>query len=283
MHTRTSSQKADAFHALHYTGKLLKLPNVWNPIGARVLAAKGYPAIATASAAISANLGYVDGERIKRATLIDQLSRIAKSVETPVSADIEAGYAETSDELAETIRLVLESGIVGINLEDSIDDTHTLRPIDEQCERISIARATANLAGINLFINARIDTFFCPDYPDADAAITAFEQRANAYLRAGASGLYPIGPSDLETAKRLRDLTEAPLNLLASPQTRARPSELEAIGINRLSFGPFVFRSCLRKFESIAQSLLEEDNCNAISDAIPGPEVARYLNDATED
>ena len=99
------------------------LPNVWNPIGARVLQAKGYPAVATASAAISASLGYPDGERIKRATLIDLVGRIAASVDVPVTADIEAGYGTSTTELEDTIAAVIEPGVVGVNLEDSFAPT----------------------------------------------------------------------------------------------------------------------------------------------------------------
>ncbi len=273
--------KADAFNQLHHNGKLLKLPNIWSPIGARILEAKGYPAIATASAALSSNFGYADGERISRSTLIEQTSRIANSVEVPVTADIEAGFADTTDDLAETIHLLLENGVAGINIEDSLNNEHHLRSIEEQCERISIARATAKLAGINLFINARIDAFICPGYPDSKSAIEEIKHRSEAYIQAGASGLYPIGTSDLETAKQLRDLTDAPINLLATPSA-ATPSELQQIGINRLSFGPFVFRSCLQHFENIVDSIKESDDYSSIADAMPGAEVSNYLSEASE-
>src|SRR4051812_6796836 len=108
----SSKEKALALLNLHTGGKLLVLPNVWDPIGARILAAKGYPAVATASAAISAALGYADGEKIRRATMIDVIGRIARSVDVPVTADIEAGYAESIDQLRETTEMVIDSGVV---------------------------------------------------------------------------------------------------------------------------------------------------------------------------
>src|SRR5512146_2170748 len=86
---RSQKEKAELFLSLHTSGKLLVLPNVWNPLGARILEKKGYPAVATASAAISASLGFEDGEKIKRATAIELIGRIARSVEVPVTADIE--------------------------------------------------------------------------------------------------------------------------------------------------------------------------------------------------
>src|SRR3954468_11911412 len=104
MSNRSQKEKAEALLALHRGGDPLVLPNIWDPIGARILAAKGYPAVATASAAVSASLGYQDGERIHRSTLIDLLGRIARSVDVPVTADIETGYGESLAELELTGR-----------------------------------------------------------------------------------------------------------------------------------------------------------------------------------
>lgn len=98
MNKRSQKEKAELLLSLHRGGDLLVLPNIWDPIGARILAAKGYPAIATASAAVSASLGYQDGEKINRSTLIELLGRIARSVDVPVTADIETGYGESLSE-----------------------------------------------------------------------------------------------------------------------------------------------------------------------------------------
>jgi 2-methylisocitrate lyase-like PEP mutase family enzyme len=84
MHLRAQKEKAEILLSLHTRGELLVLPNVWNPIGSRILEKKGYPAVATASAAISASLGYQDGEKIKRSTLIDLIERITRSVDVPI-------------------------------------------------------------------------------------------------------------------------------------------------------------------------------------------------------
>jgi 2-methylisocitrate lyase-like PEP mutase family enzyme len=107
MSKRSQKEKAEALLSLHRDGGLLVLPNIWDPIGARILEAKGYPAVATASAAVSAALGYQDGENINRSTLIDILGRIARSVDVPVTADIETGYGESLSELELTAQQVL--------------------------------------------------------------------------------------------------------------------------------------------------------------------------------
>ena len=115
MNRKSQEKKAQILLSLHSDGELLVLPNVWNPIGVQILETKGFPAVATASAAVSASLGYEDGEKIKRATLIDVITRIANSVDIPVTADIESGFGVSILILKETILQVIDSGVVGID------------------------------------------------------------------------------------------------------------------------------------------------------------------------
>jgi 2-methylisocitrate lyase-like PEP mutase family enzyme len=273
--------RADTLRALHTNGELLVLPNIWNPIGARVLAAKGYPAVATASAALAASLGYADGERIKRETLIDFLGRIARSVDVPVTADIEAGYGESMTDLEETVRQVIEAGVVGINLEDSRGHDHDLRPLDEQCRRIRAVRRAADKCGVPLVINARVDTFMAAKIQSGATPVAESVTRASAYSEAGADCIYPIGPGDEATVRALREKIAQPLNILAKPGA-APVSILRAIGVNRVSFGPFVFRSCLRTFVNIADSLKGDDGYACLAEMVSFDEAAKFLGDERE-
>jgi 2-methylisocitrate lyase-like PEP mutase family enzyme len=277
----TQKHKAQNLLTLHRQAPLLVLPNVWNPIGARVLQAQGYPAVATASAAISASLGYQDGEKLKRSTLIDLIGRIAHSVDVPVSADIEAGYGRSTHDLDETINEVIDSGVVGVNIEDSFEEEGVLRPVEEQCRRISVVRQVADRRGIPLVINARVDSFLSSSFGDYGDATEDAVTRARAYAEAGADCIYPIGPGDEETARVLRARIELPINILVTP-TAAPLKVLETIGVNRVSFGPFLFRSCLRKFIDIAETLLNQGDCSCISDMLSKAETAEYLIDGNE-
>ena len=273
--------KAEALLALHTNGTLLILPNVWNPIGARILEKKGYPAVATASAAVSASLGYEDGEKIKRSTLIDVIGRIARSVAVPVTADIETGYGASLAELEETARQVIGCGVVGVNLEDSLQQGGALRLVDEQCQRIATMRQVADGSGVPLVINARIDSFISSAFPSKEQAIEEAATRAKAYVAAGANCLYPIGPGDEATVRQLRARITAPINILATPKA-APLSVLRDIGVNRVSFGPFVFRACLRTFSSIADNLLTEGDPSCVGDLLSGAETGMFLLDGTE-
>jgi 2-methylisocitrate lyase-like PEP mutase family enzyme len=278
---RSQLEKAETLLQLHTNGNLLVLPNIWNPIGARILAAKGYPAVATASAALSASLGYVDGERIQRSTLIEFIGRIARSVDVPVTADIEAGYGECLDDLKETVRQVIESGVVGVNLEDSLREGGRLRPVTDQCQRISAARQVADELGVRLVINGRIDCFLSASFPDKAAAMEETVARAAAYSEAGADCIYPIGPGDEETVRALRDRIPYPINILGSPAA-ASLGVLRGLGVNRVSFGPYAFRSCLQKFVEIVEGLRAQGDYTGFGKPLSGAEVGQYLRDEDE-
>jgi 2-methylisocitrate lyase-like PEP mutase family enzyme len=276
MNNRSQKEKAEVLLSLHKGGDMLVLPNIWDPIGARILAAKGYPAVATASAALSASLGYQDGEKISRSTLIDLLGRIARSVDVPVTADIETGYGESLSELELTARHVIESGVVGVNIEDGLGNGAGLRAVEEQRRRISTLRGVADRLGLRLVINARVDSFVSPSFTNGQRAMEEAVMRAKAYAAAGADCIYPIGPGDEATVRMLRERIESPINILGGP-TAAPLSVLREIGINRVSFGPFVFRSCLRKFVEIVDGLRANGDYAALGDPMSRAEVAEYL------
>jgi 2-methylisocitrate lyase-like PEP mutase family enzyme len=248
------AEKSKIFLELHKNNQLLILPNIWDPIGARILESKGFPAAATSSSAISGMLGYRDGENINITSHLDIIRRIVNSVNIPVTADIEAGYAADLSSLKESISQFIETGISGINFEDSFSGERTLRPLKEQCDRIAVIRETADTMGIHLVINARIDCFLIKDNKSEEERIDNTVKRAEAYIKAGADCVYPITAYKKETIINLRKRIDAPLNIFASPLAPSL-KELQEIGINRVSFGAFIFRSYLKKLEGIAEQL----------------------------
>ena len=265
MNKESIKKKAQTFLSLHSDSELLVLPNIWNPVGARILEEKGFPAVATSSAAVSTSLGYEDGERIKRSTLLDIIGRIARSVDIPLSADIESGYAASLSDLKDTICEVIASGVVGINIEDSLKEGGALRPIDVQCERIATVRNVSDQHDLHLVINARVDCFISNLFQTKEERIEETVIRAKAYSEAGADCIYPIGPGDKETVQTLRNRIASPINILAS--VNAVPlTVMKELGINRVSFGPYVFRSCLKKFIDIVDELYGLGNYDCFTD-----------------
>jgi 2-methylisocitrate lyase-like PEP mutase family enzyme len=261
----TQQKKAEDFLSLHKQEKLLVLPNIWNPIGARILETKGFLAAATASAAISSSLGYMDGEKIKLSSHLDIIKRIVKSVDIPITADIESGYASDIKSLRDSINKVIDTGVAGINIEDSMDEESLLRNIEEQCERISTVRKVSEDRGLHLVINARIDCFLSGNEKPVTEVITQVIKRANEFINAGADLVYPIGVLDLETITILRKEISAPINILGSHRTIPLKTMRE-IGINRVTFGPFLFRSALKKFVNIVEELGDLGSYESFSD-----------------
>ncbi len=158
--TSDLAQKADRFRALHHEGRILVLPNTWDPGGARMMEWLGYPAVATASASVAYALGYDDGQQITLDAMLDVVGRVASSVKVPVTADMEWGYAEQPKDVAENMRRVLRAGAAGINLEDSIREGESMFETELQCARIRAVREMSRREGVPLFINARTDVFW---------------------------------------------------------------------------------------------------------------------------
>src|SRR5205809_6630447 len=155
----TQAEKAKQLYDLHHSGTLLILPNIWDVLGARLLEDLGYPAVATASASVAYSNGYNDGENIPFTDVLFILKRIAASVNIPVTADIESGYAQDEIQLEKNIRLLIEAGIVGINIEDTDKKTKALLPAAIQCEKIKRIKKIAGEMEVPLFINARTDCY----------------------------------------------------------------------------------------------------------------------------
>jgi len=273
----TQITKAQTLLSLHNNQKLLILPNVWNPIGARMLEVKGFPAIATASAAIAESLGYSDDEQIKLNTMLDVVARIVRSVNVPVSVDFEAGYSESIEDLQENISKLIDTGAVGINFEDSRHHGTQLRSIPEQIKRIQAIRDVAERRSIHLVINARSDSFFANGFTTNEERIEDVINRANAYIQAGADCVYPIGRGDKETVAILRQRINAPINVLATAKT-ASLKELQEIGINRVSFGPYIFRSLLAKMSAMFDEIKNLGGYEIVMENIwTGDDVKKYL------
>lgn len=280
MPSQEQRHKAQQLLAHHQGGTILVLPNIWDPLGARILESKGFPAVATASAAVSASLGYGDGQRIRRSTLLDLVARIAASVSVPVTVDYEAGYADSPEELVESVKELIASGAVGLNIEDSIEEGGALRSIEDQCERLRAVRDAASVTGIPIVLNARVDSFLSSQYSTRSEKLKNALERATAYSEAGADCIYPIGPSDRETVGALRDRIDAPINILGSPGGLSA-QELEGLGINRVSFGPYVFRALIKAFSEIADTLADRiGGCDF--EMMTGADVAQFLRDELE-
>ncbi len=218
MNLAEQAAKAELLRKLHYGPRILILPNAWDAISALIVEDARFPAVATTSAGVAAALGYPDGQRVQRDEMLEAVARIARVVKVPVTADLEAGYANTPREIADFARATIATGVVGLNFEDVTgDDEASFVELNLQVEKIAALREAANSAGVPLVINARTDIY-----------------------------LLPIGPEESRFDR----------TVLLQPGG-ATVRELEKLGVARASAGSGPHRSALTRLREVAVALRE--------------------------
>src|SRR5262249_55694204 len=153
-------QKAGQFRGLHVPGKPFVLFNAWDAGSAKAVVAGGAKAIGTSSWSVANANGFADGEQIALALAIDNMRRIVRVTDIPVTSDLKCGNGDTPEAATESIHSAINAGSLGCNLEDTFPDNANRRETVNQCARIRRARQTADAANIHFFLNVRTDVFF---------------------------------------------------------------------------------------------------------------------------
>ena len=230
--------------------------NIWDAGTAKVVASGGARALATGSWSVAAANGFADGERVPLDLAIDNLARIVRATDLPVTVDLESGYGETAHEVAHCVARAIEAGAVGCNLEDSFPRNGSLRDSGGQAERIAHARRAASDAGVPMFINARTDVFFQkPAQVHNDAMVRATLDRAQIFAKAGADGLFVPGVVDETLIARLVEASPLPVNIMVEANTPS-VSRLAELGVARVSHGPGPYLAMMKVLDEIARAAL---------------------------
>ena len=266
--------KAAQFLQLHRGPGVLILPNVWDVASARIVEEAGFPALATSSAGVAFSLGYPDGEHISREEMIARVARIVRSVNVPVTADLEAGYGPNPEDVATTTRQMIQAGAVGMNLEDATEDR--LLDISLGVERVKAARAVAAEVRVPVVVNARTDVYMVPAGDPAEKYAEAV-RRLNAYCDAGANCVFVPGLRDPEIISRLVKDVPCPLNILGGPGAPSIP-ELEKLGVARVSLGSGPMRAGLGVLRRIAEEVKTAGTYAALDGAVPHGEMNQLLS-----
>ena len=268
---------AEAFRAMHRGQRILLLPNAWDVSSARVIEAAGFGAIATTSAGIAFTLGYPDGQHISRDEMLQAVARIAAAVNVPVTADVEAGYGERPEDAAQTALAVIESGAVGMNLEDSSGDAnYPLVDLRLQLEKIAAVQQTARAAGVPIVLNARTDVYLL-QVGQTEKRYDQALQRLTAFRDAGADCVFLPGLRDAATIGRLAKDLDFPLNILAGPGSPSVP-ELQKLGVARASLGSSTMRATLGLLRRIAAELNTTGTYHTLEGAPSHDDINRMMS-----
>jgi 2-methylisocitrate lyase-like PEP mutase family enzyme len=278
MVSRIQKEKADLLLKFHHDKEILVLLNSWDIASSKIIEASGYKAIATTSMGIAASLGYPDCQIIQLSEMIEAITGIVNNVQIPVTVDIEAGYGSNTNEIVGSVKKIIETGIVGINIEDSIDLNPTLIDEMEFCERISAIRELSDSLGFHLVINARTDSFYTSTGSTREKLSESIK-RGNKYREAGADCIFVQPVWDRETISTLVNEINAPINILSNPGNGAGlpPSvrELQDLGVARLSLGSGLMKATLALIKKVADELSEKGTYNILLDTLtPLPDAA---------
>ncbi|WP_433193180.1 isocitrate lyase/PEP mutase family protein [Nocardia sp. CA-107356] len=245
--------KTKAFHELHHRAEPLVLPNAWDFGSAAVLAAEGFAAVGTTSLGVAVAAGLADGAGVTRDETLTLATRLAR-LPVPVTVDIEGGFSEDPAAVAEYVAQLAGLGIAGVNLEDGRADT-ALADRGHQAELIAAIKSRAP----ELFVNARVDTYWLQLEPDSTLA------RAEEYAQAGADGVFVPGVTDPAEIGRIVAAVPLPINMLYSV-TGPSIAELAALGVRRISTGSLLYRAALAGIVDVARAVRDG---GAIPSGIP--------------
>lgn len=261
---RTQAEKAIFFRSLHERDKAFIIPNPWDVGTARLLSRLGFEALATTSAGYAFSVGQRDNT-IGCERMMLHVSAIASATDLPVSADLENGFGDDPDTVAETIRLAAEAGLVGGSIEDST--TQSSGPVYERglaVERVRAAADAARTLSFPFTLTARAENYLVgrPDLADTIS-------RLQAYQEAGADVLYAPGLTNTDDIAAVVRSVDRPVNvLMGSGGIRLNLIELSAMGVKRVSVGSALCRVALGAFLRAAREMQERGTFTFQEDAI---------------
>lgn len=255
-----------AFRALHRPGDPFVLANAWDIGSARLLAALGAQAIGSTSAGFAFTRGLPDGARITRDEALAHAQDLVAATPLPVSADLENGYADDPEGVAETVRLAFEAGLAGLSIEDTALPGADPYPFDLAVERVRAAASAARALPRDLVLVARADGVMTGAYDLAEGI-----RRLRAFEAAGADCLYIPRPASMEDVRAICRSVARPVNALAAgPFAGVTRAEFAQAGVARISLGGALARVGQRAVVEAAQAMFGEGSFAGLAKAAEG-------------
>ena len=259
----TRQDKGEAFRALHQRDHAFIIPNPWDIGSARVLEHLGFEALATTSMGFAFSMGKLD-TTIDREAMLAHVASIAAATSLPVSADLENGYGDSPEVVAETIRLAAAAGVVGGSIEDATGRADD--PIYERgaaAERVRAAVEAARAVPFTFTLTARAENFL-HGRENLDDTI----QRLQAYVEAGADVVYAPGLRTKDHIAAVVQAVSKPVNALMGLQGVVLTlAELSGLGVKRVSVGSALYRTAMGAFLRAAHEMRREGTFGFAADA----------------
>ncbi|MDB3935701.1 isocitrate lyase/phosphoenolpyruvate mutase family protein [Granulosicoccus sp.] len=281
--TRSLVSAAETFKSLHQSPALFVMPCAWDAFSATLFELAGFPCIGTTSGGVN----WVKGRKdyvysTARAEMLRAYGEIARATKLPVSGDLENGYGENTEDVAETIRGSIAAGMVGGSIEDQ-----GVVPSDEQCsngvliefdcavERIRVAQEAAKTTGLSYTLTARCEVYYTNnDNPYGEAV-----KRLNAYKEAGADCLFVPGLNDLDSLKQLVRDVDGPISFgMGATPTPLTLTMLEDVGIRRVSTGGGLTRATFGLLKSAVEDLVSNGTFGYLDNAMSETEINGLLD-----
>lgn len=275
MQTSDVGSRRAEFRKLHESGCFI-IPNPWDAGTARYLRGLGFKALATTSGGFAFSRGVSDDEAaISLDAMLAHVAEIVASVDLPVNADFQSGFAVEPEAVAHNVRLCAATGVAGLSIEDATGDrANPLFDLPLAVERVRAAGAAIDDSGAEVLLTARAECFLVGHADPLRESI----RRLQAYAEAGADVLYAPGPAKREDIQAI--VTAAgpkPVNVLLSSNTGLTVADLAEMGVRRVSVGSALARAAWTRFICAARELAERGTTNAFDGITPHGELNAFF------
>jgi len=269
----TQGEKALRFEKLHQRQGAFLIPNPWDAGSARILSGLGFEALATSSGAAAATFGRRDG-KLTRDEALASARAIVHATDLPVSADLENGFGDAPEFVADTVRQAAEAGLIGCSIEDfSGDKDHPIYDMQFAAERIAAAASVARSFPFPFTLTARAENFV-RGKPDLAETI----KRLQAYEKAGAAVLFAPALPDLAAVRAVCSAVSKPVNFMVAIRGKSfSVPELVDAGVKRISFASSFYRAAMTALVDAATEVKKSGTFNYLDKAITSPELYQYL------
>lgn len=254
------------------------IPNPWDIGTARYLRHLGFRALATTSSGLAFSKGLPDSDwAVPCDTVLSHVTEIVASVDLPVNADFESGYAHDPAGVAANVRRCVETGVAGLSIEDSTGDSaKPLYDMPMAVERMKAARAAIVESGADVLLTGRAECFLVGHAEPLKEAI----RRLQAYAEAGADVLFAPGVRERSDIQAIVSaVSPKPVNVLMSANTGLKVADLAEMGVRRVSVGSSLARAAWAGFIRAAKLIAEQGSFAGFDGSIPYSELNGFFRE----